>query len=44
MNTDPLPIDASTSGHTDFDLFDGGLLSDGGGRDESLSPLAYPGM
>ncbi|CAJ1966928.1 unnamed protein product [Cylindrotheca closterium] len=27
-NTDPLPIDASTSGHTDFDLFNGELLSD----------------
>ncbi|KAL3943848.1 MAG: hypothetical protein SGBAC_002099 [Bacillariaceae sp.] len=44
VNTDPLPIGASDSGHADFDLFDGGLLCDGGGRDESLSPLTYPGM
>lgn len=42
VNTDPLPIDASTSGHADFDLFDGELLSDAGDRDESLSPLTYP--
>jgi len=42
VNTDPLPIDASTSGHGDFDLFGGELLSDACDRDESLSPLTYP--
>mmetsp|Transcript_35918 Transcript_35918/g.86798 ORF Transcript_35918/g.86798 Transcript_35918/m.86798 type:complete len:352 (+) Transcript_35918:1332-2387(+) len=42
VNTDPLPIDAPTSGHTDFDLFNGELLSDPCGRLDSLSPFTYP--